>query len=40
MHYPGKIKGKKENLVILTEKVGRTGKAGIGGGADYDFEIT
>jgi len=39
MHYPRKIKWKIENLMVLIEKIGRSGKAGIGSRADDNFEI-
>ncbi len=38
-HYPGEIEGEIEYMEIFTKCVGCTGVAGIGGRADYDFEI-
>ncbi|MBA7638189.1 hypothetical protein ES703_45842 [subsurface metagenome] len=38
-HYPGKIKGEVKHSQVLAEQGICTGKAGIGGGADYDFKI-
>jgi hypothetical protein len=40
MYYPRKIKWKIENLMILIEKISRSGKAGISGRADDNLEIT
>jgi hypothetical protein len=39
MHYPGKIEGEVKDFQSLSEQGVSAGKAGIGGGAHYDFKI-